>query len=161
MLNKLEEFNRSLSACFEWIGITGIMLMMFITCIDVLGAKVFKSPFLGAIDIVELSQIVTLSFANSMTLIAGRHIRVEFVFNKLSANTQNLVNTIISLLDLVLFIIIVWRVIVLGYSFHSSGEYSMTAYIPYHPFAYAIAIACIPVILTFLIVFIKSLTNEE
>ena len=161
MLNKLEEFNRRLSAWFEWIGVVGMLLMVLITCIDVIGAKVFNSPLLGAIDIVELAQIVALSFANSMTLIVGRHIRVEFVFNKLSRNTQNLVNTIVNFLLLVLFIIIIWRVIVHGYSFQSSGEYSMTAYIPYHPFTYGIAIACIPVLLTFLIVFIKSLTIEE
>jgi len=161
IVDKLEEINRRVSEWFEWIGIAGLLLMMLITCVDVIGAKVFNSPFLGAIDIVELTQIVALSFANSMTLIAGRHIRVEFVFNKLSHNTQNLINTIINFLGLVLFIIIIWRVIVLGYSFHISGEYSMAAYIPYHPFTYAIAIACIPVVVTFLIVFIKSLTIEE
>ena len=141
MLDKIEEFNRHLSACFEWIGMAGMLLMMLITCIDVIGAKVFNSPFLGAIDIVELSQVIALSFANSMTLLTDRHIRVEFVFNKLSQNTQNLISTVINFIEMVLFIIIIWRVIVLGYSFHSSGEYSMAAYIPYHPFTYAIAIS--------------------
>lgn len=161
MLNKIEEFNKRISEWFEWIGVAGLVLMMLITTIDVIGAKVFNSPFLGAIDIVELTQVIALSFANSMTLIVGRHIRVEFVFNLLPPSTQNLINTIVNFLGLILFVIIIWRVIVLAYSFQSSGEYSMAAYIPYHPFTYALAIACIPVLINLLLTFIKTLTYEE
>ena len=80
MLGKFERFNHRLSGWCEWLGIVAMLLMMVITCIDVVGAKVFKWPLLGALDIVMLSQIVAISFAASVTLIAGRHIQVEFLF---------------------------------------------------------------------------------
>ena len=160
VLDKFEKFNRRLSDWFEWIGLAGILLMMTITCIDVVGAKVFKSPLLGSIDIVMLSQIVAISFAASMALILGRHIRVEIFFNLLPRRAQAVINSIVLLLGLGLFIVIIWRLCVLGYSFQTSGEYSATAYIPLYPFIYGIAFASIPVCLVLLLEFLKSLTKK-
>jgi len=159
VLDKFERFNRRLSGLFEWIGLAGILLMMVITCIDVVGAKVFLWRLFGAIDIVMLSQIVAIAFAASMALILGRHIQVEFFVARLPRLAQAVINSIVTLLGLGLFIVIVWRLCVLGYSFQTSGEYSATAKIPYYPFAYGIALASIPVCLVFLLEFLKSLTK--
>jgi TRAP-type C4-dicarboxylate transport system permease small subunit len=161
MFNKFENFNRQLSDWCEWIGLAALLLMMAITCIDVVGAKVFLRPVLGAIDIVQLSQIVAISFAAGMTLILGRHIQVEFFFNLLPRPVQAISDSVVRLLGLGLFIVIVWRLFVLGRSFQTTGEYTATAYIPLYPFAYAIALACIPVCLVLLLDFLKSLTRRE
>jgi TRAP-type C4-dicarboxylate transport system permease small subunit len=161
MFNKFENFNRQLSDWCEWIGLAALLLMMAITCIDVVGAKVFLRPVLGAIDIVQLSQIVAISFAAGMTLILGRHIQVEFFFNLLPRPVQAISDSVVHLLGLGLFIMIVWRLFVLGRSFQTTGEYTATAYIPLYPFAYAIALACIPVCLVLLLDFLKSLTKRE
>ena len=157
VLGKFDRFNRRLSGWCEWLGLAGMLLMMVITCIDVVGAKVFKSPLLGAIDIVMLSQIVVIAFAASMALILGRHIRVEFFIKLLPRRAQAVINSIVLLLVLGLFIVIIWRLSVLGHTFQTSGEYSPTAYIPLYPFAYGIALASIPVCLVFLLEFLKSL----
>ena len=161
MLGKFERFNRRLSGWCEWLGLAGLLLMMVITCIDVVGAKVFQWRLLGALDIVMLSQIVAIAFAASMALILGRHIRVEFLFNLLPRRAQAVINSIVLLLGLGLFIVIIWRLCVLGYSFQTSGEYSATVHIPYYPFAYGIALASIPVCLVFLLEFLKSLTKKS
>lgn len=160
MLDKFERFNQRFSRLCEWLGIAAMLVMMVITCIDVVGAKVFLSPLLGAIDIVMLSQIVAISFAASMALIVGRHIQVEFFFDLLPRRVQAVIDSFILLLSLGLFIVIIWRLGALGYSFQTSGEYSATAYIPLYPFAYVIALASIPICLIFLQKFLKSLTKR-
>ena len=157
MLDRFEKFNRRLSAWFEWIGLAGMLLMMVTTCIDVVGAKVFLWRLFGAIDIVMLSQLVAISFATSMALILGQHIRVEFFYNMWSRRTQAVISSVVLLLQLGLFMMIIWRLCVLGYSFQTSGEYSSTAHIPYYPFAYGVALACIPVCLVILLEFLKSI----
>ena len=161
MLDKFERFNRRLSGLFEWIGLAAMLLVMLITCIDVVGAKVFLWRLLGAIDMVMLAQIVAISFAAGMTLILGRQIQVEFFFNLLPRRAQKVVDSFVLLLGLGLFILVIWRLCVLGHSFQTSGEYSPTAYIPLYPFAYAIALASIPVSLVLLVEFLKSLTKRE
>ena len=157
MIDKFEKFNHRLSDWFEWIGLAGMLLMMAITCIDVVGSKIFHWRLFGAIDIVMLSQIVATAFAASMALILGRHIQVEFVIARLPRRAQAVIDSIVLLLGLGLFSLIIWQLCVLGYTFQTSGEHSQSAYIPYYPFAYCIALASIPVCLVLLLKFLKSI----
>ena len=161
MLDTFERFNRRLSDWFEWVGLVGLLVMMAITCVDVVGAKVFRWRLLGALDIVQLAQIVATAFACSMTLILGRHVKVEIFVRRLPRRARGIVNSCILLLGCGLFIVIIWRLWVLGNSFLSTGEYSPTAYIPLYPFAYGIALASIPVCFVLLFEFIKSLRKGE
>ena len=157
MLEKFEKFNRRLSGWFEWIGLAGIFLMMVITCIDVVGAKVFHWRLFGAIDFVMLLQIVAIVFTSSMALILGRHIQVDIFISSLPRRAQAIIDIIALLLGFGFFIVIIWQLCVLGYSFQISGEYSATAHIPYYPFAYCIALASIPVCLVYLQRFLNAL----
>lgn len=156
MLRKLEEFNRSLSGWLEWIGLAGLLIMMFITCIDVIGDKVFLKPVLGAIDIVVLSQVVAISFAAAFSILLGRHVQVEFFVPRLPRRAQAVTDSIVFLLGLILFILIIWRLCVYGYSLQTGGEVSATARIPMAPFAYGIAIASVPVCVVFFLEFVNS-----
>lgn len=159
MLDKLEKFNRRLSNWFQWIGMAGILVMVLITGIDVVGAKIFLWRLFGAIDMVQLSQIVAIAFACAFTLIVGRHVRVEFFVARLPRRAQGVIDSFVSLLGLGLFILIIWRLYVLGHTFQTTGESTPTAYIPLYPFAYGIALASIPVCLLFLQELISSLAK--
>jgi TRAP-type C4-dicarboxylate transport system permease small subunit len=161
VFNKFENFNRQISDWCQWVAVAAMLLMMVITCIDVVGAKVFLRPVFGAIDIVQLCQLVTISFAAGMTLILGRHIQVEFFYNLLPRRVQAVTDSLVHLLGLGLFVVIIWRLCVLGHSYQTTGEYTATAYIPVYPFAYAIAVACVPVCLVLFLEFFKSLMKRE
>jgi TRAP-type C4-dicarboxylate transport system permease small subunit len=161
VLNKIENFINRLSSWFEWVGVAAMLLIMVITCVDVVGAKVFKLPVSGALDIVMLAQLIAISFAAAMTLSMGRHVQVEFFFYILPRRARTVINIIILLLCLGLFIIIIWRLSMLGYSFQKTGEYSPTAYIPFYPFTYGVSLASIPVFLVLLMDLVRSLMRRE
>jgi TRAP-type C4-dicarboxylate transport system permease small subunit len=156
-LDKFEKFNRLVSSWFEWVGLAGLLVMMFITCIDVIGAKLFLRPVFGAIDIVMLSQVVAISFAAAMTLILGRHVQVEFFITRLPRRVQAVTDSIVFFLGLFFFVLVVWRLCVHGYHFQTGGEMSATARIPLYLFAYGVSFASIPVCLVLLLDFLKSL----
>ena len=157
MLDKFEKFNGRLSGWFEWLGMAGLLLMMLVTIIDVIGAKLFGSPLLGAIDWVRVFQSVAIAFACAATLIIGRHVKVEFFVARLPKRAQAVIESIVLLLGLGLFVLIIWRLCVLGYSMQAVGEVSATAHIPRCLPAYGIALASIPVCLIFLQKFLSSL----
>ena len=159
MLDKFEKFNRRLSGWFEWIGMAGLLLMMLITCIDVIGAKLFLWPLLGAIDWVRAAQSVAIAFACAVTLIIGRHVRVEFFVPKLPRCAQAASKNLVLLLELGLFTLLVWRLSVLGYSLQAGGEVSATVHLPRCLLAYGIALASIPVCLVFLQELLSSLAR--
>jgi len=96
VLERFEKFNRLLSSWFEWIGLAGLLVVMFITCIDIIGAKIFLHPVFGALDIVMLAQLVAISFAAAFALILGRHVRVEFFVTRLPRCAQAVIDSIVS-----------------------------------------------------------------
>ena len=161
MLDKIERYNRRLSDWFEWLAFLALFVMMAITCVDVVGAKVFRWPLPGSIESVQLAQTVAIAFGTSMALIFGRHIQVEFFVKLLPRRLAAVIISVILLLGLGLFIVLVWRLAALGYLLQTSGDYSATIHIPYYPFAYGIALACIPVCVVFLLEFLKSLKKRK
>ena len=159
VLEKFDRFNQRISFWVEWIGLAGLLLMMFITCIDVIGAKMFKTPVPGALDIVMISQLLAISFAVAASLILGRHVEVEFFVPLLPRILQNIVDGIVDLLCLVLFAVICWRLFAYGYSMQTGNEVSPTIRIPLYGFAYGAAASLIPVCLVYLQRFITSITR--
>jgi len=146
-----------LSRGLTWVGIIFMMVIVFVTGIDVIGGKLFTWRLLGAIDIVTLSQVIAMGFAVALALIEGRHVRVEFLVNKLPKGAQRGVNIIINLIGMLLFLLIIWRLGILAYSFQSTGEATATIYIPIYPFVYALTLATIPVFLIFFSNLLKSI----
>lgn len=157
VLEKLKKMSQSLSGWLEWIGIAGILIMMLITCVDVIGAKVFLTPVFGALDIVMLAQLVAISFAGASAYILGRHVQVEFFVAILPERVQALVDAFIQLLGFAFFVVVVWRLYMYGYSFQTGGEVSPTIRMPLHPFAYGAASAIIPMCLLLFFDFLISI----
>jgi len=141
----------------EAVAAVGLLLMMVVTCVDVVGAKVFLHPLFGSIDIVELSQLVAISFTGASALILGNHVKVEFFMVMLPKRLRALVDAIIHLLGFLLFALIVWRLLAYGYSLQEAGEVSSTIRIPLYGFAYGFAVATVPLCLVLLTDMIKSL----
>jgi TRAP-type C4-dicarboxylate transport system permease small subunit len=160
VFGKFERFNHRASTWCEWVGIAAMLVMMAVTFIDVVGAKLLDWRLLGALDFVMLAQIVAIGFGAGMTLILGRHIEVEFFVNLLPKKLQTVIQIVVLLLSLALFIVLIWQLILLGHSFQTSGEYSPTAYIRLFPFAYAFALASIPVCLVLLRELMKLLRKR-
>ena len=156
-LDKFEKFNRRISVGFEWVGLTAFVFMMLVTTIDVLGTKLFLVPVFGSLDMMMLAQLVAMTFAVSSTLIIGQHVSVEFFIALLPKRIQAVVECIVFFLGIVLFAMIVWQLFLYSYDLQVEGEVTSTARIPYYPFAYGAALACIPVCLVYVCYFLESL----
>ncbi len=159
-MDKFDRFNRIVSILFEWIGLAGLLVMMLVTCLDVFGSKLFLRPVPGSIDIVMLSQLVAISFAGASALLLGKHVQVDFFVPILPPRARDIVNCIMSFFGLVFFLIAIWRLSAYGYSLLIGREVSPTASIPLYPFAYGIALSCIPISLVLLSSFLKSLLRS-
>ena len=156
MIEKFEKFNQMISSWAEWIGFGAIFLMVVLTCVDVLGAKLFLRPVFGSLDVLMLAQLIAVSFAAAMALIRGRHVAVEFFMVLFPERIQALVECLVKMLCLGLFLLIVWRLFTHGYHLQTGGEETATVHIPVAPFSYACAIGIIPVCLVLLQQFFSS-----
>ena len=157
MLQEIRRINHVVSTWLERVGIVALLFMMGVTCVDVFGIKVLRSPLFGAIDMAQLAQVAGIAFAIASTQVLRKHVRVDFFMNKATASVQAIVDTVVYFLLFILFGCIVWRLFALGYSFQIAGEVTATLYAPLYPVVYGAAFACIPVCLAFLIEFLSSL----
>jgi len=165
MLESFRKFNQMISAWAEWIAFGAIFLMVVLTCVDVIGAKLFRHPVFGSLDVMMLAQLIAVSFPASMALIRNRHVQVEFFMLLLPKRVQALVDCLVQLICLGFFALIVWRLFTHGYHLQLGAEETATARIPLSPFSYACAVGIIPVCLVlvqqFFISFLKVTRNES
>jgi TRAP-type C4-dicarboxylate transport system permease small subunit len=126
---------------FNWIA-AGALLAMF-------AVMVLNRPITATVDVASLLAAIVASFSVSKTILAGRHIEVEFIVTRLPRGARKTFNTISSFLSLVFFLLIVWRAFIYAHDLQRSGESSLTQHIPMAPFVYAIAIACIPAVVIY------------
>ncbi len=165
MLEKVDRFNEALSGWMQSIGLAAIVFVVVLTCVDVLGAKLFLLPVPGSLDMIVLAQLIAIPCAAAMTLIRDRHVSVELFVMLLPRRVQAVIDGVVQLLCLALFVIVVWRLFEHGYHLQSGGEQSPTAHIPLAPFAYTAAVAMVPVCLVlaqqFLRAILKVLRDES
>lgn len=161
MLGKFERLNRALSGWAESIGFAAMVFMVALTCIDVAGAKLFLLPVPGALDMMMLAQLLAISLAAAMALIERRHVAVEFFVALLPRRLRHAVDLAVKLLCLGLFVLIVWRLLAYGYDLQAGNELTQTTQIPLAPFAYAAALAMVPVCLVLLQQVLSSLLGRS
>ena len=157
MLDKFKKFNDMVSNWAAWIGFIAVFFMVVLTCVDVIGAKLFRLPVFGSLDVMMLAQLIAVSFAASMALIQGRHVQVEFFVPLLPKRVQQIVDCVVQFICLGFFILVVWRLFTHGYHLQTGGEVTPTALIPMAPFSYASALAIVPLCLVLLQQFLQSI----
>jgi len=155
----MEGWIRKLSQSLEWLGLIGILSMFLVNLTDVIGAKLFLWPVPGATELIGFSQIIAIAPTIAIALLLGRHIRVEFILDRLPRRIRAGISSFSSLLSLILFIFILWQSLLYGHSLQRAGEIGSTSHLPYYPFAYFIAFCCLPVCLVFFLEIVKSLSE--
>lgn len=156
-IQSVRQWANRLSTWCEWIGVAGVIVMVAVTCADVLGAKLFLLPVPGSTEIVSLAQVATIVFAVAATQLHKGHISVEMFYTKMPPRTQALTSAVTSCLGLILFLILVYQGIQLGNAFLDASEVTATVQIPFYPFAYGFALAMVPVALMLFIEFLDAL----
>jgi TRAP-type C4-dicarboxylate transport system permease small subunit len=159
-MQRISQWVNRLSMWGEWIGVAGIIVMVVVTCADVLGAKLFMLPVPGSTEIISLAQVATIGFAVAATQRQKGHISVEMFTSTMSPKIRSLVKAFISCLGLILFLILVYEGLLLGNRYLEAGEVSATVQIPFYPFAYAFSLAMLPVAAMLLVDLVDALKES-
>lgn len=156
-MQTIREWANRLSLWGEWVSVVGVIIMVAITCIDVIGAKLFLLPVPGYIEVVSLIQVATVVFAVAATQRYGGHISVEMFVLKFPRKIRAIVKALVALLCLVIFVLLIYEGIGLGNEYREAGEVTATVKLPFYPFAYAFSVALIPIVMMMLADFIVAI----
>jgi TRAP-type C4-dicarboxylate transport system permease small subunit len=158
-MDKLKIYNEKFGSAVEWVGIIAFIFMMLLTTADVIGAKVFLKPIPGALDLMMVAQLISMSFALSASFIAERHVAVEFFVPLLPKTLRNVTAVFIHFLVLFLFVIMTWQVFAYGHDLKVYGEVSPTIRIQLYPYVYGASAAFVPACLAALFNVLESLSE--
>ncbi len=156
-MKRFERIINSLSKWLNWVAGIGLVLMLLVIVADIIGAKLFRWPVPGAVDIVGLLGVVVIAFAIAQTQVVHGHIEVEFFVMRIPEKARNAIAGIIYSLGMLLFVLLSWQSYDFGRTLQVSGEVSMTLGIPLYPFVYGIAFSCIVVFLVLLLQYLKDI----
>jgi TRAP-type C4-dicarboxylate transport system permease small subunit len=154
-LEKFDRWNKKIALALEGVGLAAMIIMVFITTLDVMGAKLILRPIFGALDAVMVLQLVAISFAATITLLMGRHIEVEFLAVLFPERVQAVIDFLVRLACLALFVVLFWYMVVYAHHLQIRMETTPTARVPLYPFAYGAAVAFIPVCLAYVSIVIR------
>lgn len=156
----LEKISNLLSKWFIWIGGVALLLMIGIACINMI-LRPLGAPLKGAYELVGFMGALTVALALGYSQMTRSHISVDILSTRYSKRTQQIMNSISSLLCMIFFILVAWQVAVFATTIWKRGETSETLRIIYHPFVYLVAICCGLLALVLFIDFLKSLAPEK
>ncbi len=157
----LELLARRISIGFNWVALAALGLMLAIVSADIVGAKFLGKPFPGSMDTVSLLGLVLIAFSTAQTYLMGRHIKVTFISVLLPPRIRKIVRCVSMSLCLLLFLTAVWRLLLYARDLQGYGETSMTVNIPLAPFAYALGIAFIPVVMVLCVQLVQVWKGQD
>lgn len=155
-MKRFERIVNFLSKWLNWVAGIALVLMLLVIVADIIGAKLFRSPLPGAVDIVGLLGVAVIALAIAQTQVVHGHIEVEFFVTRIPKNARNVIAGIIYSLGMLLFVLLTWQSYAFGRTLQTSGEVSMTLGIPLYPFVYGIAFSCIVVFLVLLLQYLRE-----
>jgi len=157
--DKVYGASRWMTRGLMWVGIAAAVACISTTFVDVMSHKLLSRPILGAYDMICLFLLITLSAVGSVTLINDRHLSVNLIVSKFPKRVQAVVESVVSLLSLIVTVAVIWYSILYGLTLIESGDYSYTTGIPLYPSAFIIAAGFVPIALLFLTKAVKSVLS--
>ncbi len=124
----------------------GILVMMSVTCLDVL-LRIVGLSITGAYDIVSILGALVIASALPYTTAVKGHVAIEYFFHKLHRLGRIILDTFLRLLSITLFLVLAYQSVRYGNSLYRSGEVTPTLQIPTFWVLYVIAFSCAVVVL--------------
>jgi len=159
-MERFERFIENMSKTLEWVGLVAFLLMVLVNILDVVGSKFFKWPFPGAVEIISFAMIIAIALTIPIGLFLGFHLSIDFIIDKFPKTLKYVLTILVSVLCLVFFILVFCQTLEYGYSLQVSGEIGSVSKIPFFPFAYAICLGILPVILFYIVKTVKSIKER-
>jgi TRAP-type C4-dicarboxylate transport system permease small subunit len=161
MFQSYKKYVFSFSEIISAAGGIALFAIILVTCLDVIGSKVFKIPLQGSYEIVFLAQLVAIALSAGDTLIYGRHVHVDMFIIRLPKRPQKIIAFITTIMGFILFLVISWQGFVYADSLREAGEVTGTIKIPLFPFAYILGISGFVVCLVYVVKFIEIFKKSD
>ncbi len=158
---KLENIINPVIKIVHYIGWVILLLMMFLTIVDVTGRKFFSAPITGSYELTEFMLALLIFSSVAYTQIQKGHIAMEALVSKFSPRIQALIDSIVYLVSMILALLLTWQLLEHAKRLKMGNNVTGVLHLPIHPFVIATAIGTLLYFLVLLVDFLKSLEKVK
>ena len=155
-MGKFDIFIHTMSNWLGRIGAGLILVMLALSITDIIGRNLFTWPLPGSTEIISLVQGGAIALAIALTQLSGKNIRIEAFTQKLPRHVLLIIDSVIDVVLLVMFALLAWQTIVLGFNYIRVGEHSQILLLPLQYFAFIMALGYVGACLVFVFEFLNK-----
>jgi TRAP-type C4-dicarboxylate transport system permease small subunit len=159
-LNKIAD---PLSRFTSNVGAGILVVMMFLTAMDVLLRYFFNRPISGALELTQYMMVIVVVSGLALCTVEKSHVRVEVLIERFPPKIQTILYAITSLLSLGLFSLITRQAVVYTGFLLDAKLTSPVLFIPTFPFTILLALGtsvfCLAIFAEF-VYFLSKAVNE-
>lgn len=153
-MDRIERALGAVTKYFDYVSRIAIFALMALVTINVILRYVWTS-ISGTYDYVQLITAVAIGAAIAYTAYERGNIEIEMLMDRFPKRVQAIMASVMSFIALLFFVMATWRLVVLGRDMQAAGETTMTAYVPFAPFLYFIAVGFALMILALIAQFMR------
>ena len=140
-------------------GMGWVLVMMFLTTLDVAGRYFFSRPIPGAVEMSEFMLALFGVLGMAYTHGSGGNVKVTMLTRKLPLRIAAFLNVITGLLSLQIVVMIVWYGVIMAVEEFGNGTTTDTLAIPLYPLHILLSVGAFLLALEILINIIESIAG--
>lgn len=119
-----------------------ILLLIGVTCVDVIGRYVFNRPFGGAYELTQMLLAALVFAALPLTTADGGHVEVDLALHLFPSRIQVLLGRVAGAIAAIVVGFFAWRLVLIGLTQWHEGTRSASLGLPMAPLAFLAAVSC-------------------
>ncbi len=139
------------------IGLGILLVMMFLTIVDVTGRKFFAAPITGSYELTEFLLALLVFSAIGYTQVQKGHIATEALVSRFSQRTQALIESVVYFISLAVSSVMTWQLAAQAKRLWLGKNVTGVLHLPIHPFVIAAAFGSLLFCLALFVDFFNSL----
>ena len=159
-MDLLDRISKLLNKILLWIAGLFLTAMIVITCANIV-LRIIWVPVEGTFELMGYFGALATALALGYTQMQRGHIAVDIFIEKFSERTRRILAGVNYILSMLFFIIAGWQLTRWAMVLKEAGELSETLWIIFYPFVIGVAFGCFVIALTFLVDFLKTITQAE
>jgi len=155
----LDKVLKPVTKVVNGIGTGILLLMVLLEGVNVILRYFVRRPMPGTVELEELMLVVLVFLGVAYTAVQKRHVKVDLVLSRLPHSVRAVIDSITTLLSLVLCFLLVWRVIVYALAGWERGAASSILRVPFFPFTFLVAFGSALLGIALLVELLRSLAE--
>lgn len=144
-----------------YLAVAALIMMMLLTCADVVGRYLLNQPVMGAFQGTQYLQATIVFLGAAWTQVKGGHVKVEVLYSRLPASAKPWIDLVMAFLLIAFGVVLTWKTGQQALYAYGIKEFPdiTTKFIPVWLFRFIVSFGSLMLTIEFIMEFVDSLKS--